>query len=220
MHTNYPLNPRQWRRQAQAITPTVQETHVGTIENDYQEALNTNDLERALLLQHQIDAEQEAREARLNAPDALLNAALWYVDQGIPVFPVRPGEKRPLTQHGFKDATLDPDQIHAWWTTTPPANIGLPTGARFDVIDVDGQPGYESYAKLRAGGDVPDIIGRANTPRGIHVYIHPTGDGNTTSLLPGIDYRGAGGYVLAPPSRLTNGAVYRWQQPLTLQAQA
>lgn len=191
-----------------------------TLDQQYLQALNTNNQEAAEHLEHALDEQEVERERRLNSPTALRDAALWYASQGLPVFPVRPGEKRPLTQHGFKDATLDVEQITAWWAKFPAANIGLPTGGLFDVIDVDGQPGYDSYGKLRADGLVPPIIGRANTPRGIHVYIRATGDGNTTSLLPGIDFRGAGGYVLAPPSRLTNGSVYRWQQPLAMEGLA
>src|SRR5699024_12735745 len=46
----------------------------------------------------------------------------------VPVFPCVPGGKRPLTRHGFHDATNDPDQAEAWWRKYPNANIGVPTG--------------------------------------------------------------------------------------------
>ena len=35
--------------------------------------------------------------------------------RGIPVFPCVPGGKRPLTAHGFQDASADPDVINFWW---------------------------------------------------------------------------------------------------------
>jgi hypothetical protein len=166
-----------------------------------------------------VDAEQAATEARLNAPGALLNAALWYASQGLRVFPVRPGLKTPLTGHGFKDASTDPEKIRNWWAWHPDANIGLPTGYQFDVLDIDGPKGHQSLAELRATGllDEP-TIGFATTPHGTHLYYPPSGDGNTTALAPGIDYRGMGGYVLATPSRLADGGVYRWIEPLNLGA--
>src|SRR5258708_1408216 len=67
---------------------------------------------------------------------AFLNAALDLAARGLPVFPC--GEdKRPLTLHGFKDATTKPDVVHGWWTRWPDALIGAPTGVKFDVLDLD-----------------------------------------------------------------------------------
>jgi hypothetical protein len=187
-----------------------------TLQEQYLRAAEDGDYDEADRLAAIIDHEEAEREARLNAPGALKAAALWYAGQGIPVFPCRPGEKRPLTSHGFHDATTDPTQIEAWWETTPAANIGVPTGQMFDVIDVDGPAGVESLGLMRQDGLIPEVIGRATTPRGYHLYINPTGDGNTTALLPGVDYRGVGGYVIAAPSKTTDGGTYRWHQPLTL----
>ncbi len=164
------------------------------------------------------DMEDTTRRARLTAPGALTAAAHWYAAQGIPVFPLRPGEKTPLPRsNGFKDATTDPTQITAWWTATPQANIGLPTGHLFDVIDIDGPAGYLSLADLRAAGMIPPIIGYALTANhGAHLYIAPTGDGNTAGIEPGVDYRGIGGYVVAPPSRQADGSMWQWSTPLNL----
>lgn len=163
-----------------------------------------------------LDAEDEAKHARLTAPEALAQAAAWYASQNIPVFPLQPRDKRPMPgSRGFKDATTDLEIIHEWWTTTPTANIGMPTGHMFDVIDVDGPDGYRSLADLRDAGALPPILGKVITPRGgQHLYTPPTGDGNTTAVWPGIDYRGAGGYVVIPPSVGPNGRLYAWIQPL------
>ena len=46
-------------------------------------------------------------------------------------------DKKPYTKHGFKDATLNPSLIRHWWTQWPDALIGVPTGERFVVVDVD-----------------------------------------------------------------------------------
>lgn len=84
---------------------------------------------------------------------------------------------------------------------------------------MDGPPGYRSLADLRDQGLVPDILGRTVTARGgTHLYIKPTGDGNTAGLRPGIDYRGDGGYVVAPPSRsAATGRHWIWTAPLDLE---
>lgn len=187
------------------------------IERQLDAALSTLDLDRFTTLGEAGDQLVAAREARLTAPDALANAARWYAGQGIPVFPLMPGEKKPFPgSRGFKDATTDPDQISRWWTNHPQANIGVPTGGLFDVIDIDGEQGALSYRELRHTDVIPRIYGKATTgrPCSRHLYIAATGDGNSAGVWPGIDYRGAGGYVVAPPSRTTRR--YDWEQPLDL----
>ena len=57
----------------------------------------------------------------------LLDAALAYAGQARPVFPCGL-DKKPLTEHGFKDATRDEATIRAWWAEHPGAGIATPTG--------------------------------------------------------------------------------------------
>lgn len=143
-------------------------------------------------------------------PPRLLDAAVQYAEWGWPVFPLKPRSKQPATRHGFKDATTDPIRVAAWWTSHPDCNIGLPTGHTFDVIDIDPPQGTHSYLDLlndedsRTGvGDIPDCHGIvATSSGGLHLYVPPSGAGNAAGVAPGIDYRGAGGYVVAPPSTL------------------
>lgn len=180
-------------------------------------ALRALDMARFETLAAEADQRAAERAQRLTRPGALLAAALWYAGQGMPVFPCIPGGKRPATRHGLHDATTDLDQVRRWWTQTPAANIGLPTGHRFDVIDIDGPEGYRSLADLKRVRRFPERWwGRVLTPRGgMHVYIHATGAGNRAAMVPGIDYRGQGGYVLAPPSRRADGARWEWCNPLS-----
>jgi hypothetical protein len=140
-------------------------------------------------------------------PPKLAAAALIYTrDYGWPVFPLRPGSKIPLTRNGFKDATTDLDQVTTWWKNTPHANIGLPTGHAFDVIDVDAPAGWPSYWTMRDNHVIPDVHAVVFTAgAGLHLYIEPTGGGNLAGTLPGIDIRGIGGYVVAPPSQDPRG---------------
>lgn len=159
-------------------------------------------------------AAAEADVDRLDNPTPkapLLASALWYAEQGIPVFRILPGRKHPFPgSHGLKDATTDPDEIRNLWGRTPDANIGLATGHRFDVVDIDGPLGQKSRAEhwdtVFATIDANQLA-KVLTPRpgGMHIYVPVTGDGNGAGIAPGVDYRGQGGYVLAPPSVITAG---------------
>lgn len=202
----------------------------------YQAALDGGDDDTVRDLATLIEDLEAEEDERLTRPGALRSAALWYAQQGIPVFPLLPRDKRPLLArahrkgtpeydtcqgecgrdgHGFYDATLDPGRIGAWWDRRPDANVGAPTGHAWDVIDVDPPNGYMSLAALRTEGLIPPTIGRTITDRrGIHLFIRPTGDGNATKVRPGIDYRGVGGYVALPPSIGPRGNRYAWTEPL------
>lgn len=145
-----------------------------------------------------------------------VGAALWYAEGGLAVFPLRPGTKVPLRgSRGLLDASQDPDRIRAWWTRWPSANVAVATGGLVDVIDVD-PAGVTAWARQ---DDWPEPIGVVCTPRpgGAHLYVPAAGLPNTTGMAPGVDYRGRGGYVVAPPSRLTDRPhPYHWRRPLDL----
>jgi len=163
-------------------------------------AVETGDTTREKQLQAQID-ELDNRPPRLHA------AALVYASWGWPVFPLKPHAKTPATRNGFKDATTNHERIDNWWKRHPKSNIGLPTGHTFDVIDFDPPDGARSFIKMY--DDLPHIHGQVCTASGgIHLYVKPTGDGNATRIAPGVDWRGKGGYVVAPPSTL--GAYRNW----------
>ena len=144
---------------------------------------------------------------------SLPKAAALYAEWGWRTFPLKPGTKVPATRHGFKEATADAETVAAWWRQNPAYNIGLATGGLFDVIDVDTKTrptGYQSLARLEDAGALPDTHGRVlTTSNGLHLYVLPSGMKNGAGILPGIDARGAGGYVVAPPS-VVDGKPYMW----------
>jgi hypothetical protein len=166
-----------------------------------------DEFERLAAMVEQAD---DDRRRRLAAGGAIAAAATWYAAQGVAVFPVEERAKVPLVR--WRDAaTVDAAQIEAWWRRWPQANIGMPTGMRWDVIDIDGPPGYQSFGTIRDAGRLPPVLARSFTPRGgMHIFITPTGSGNGASLGPGLDYRGIGGYVVLPPSHGSNGRQYEW----------
>lgn len=125
-----------------------------------------------------------------------------YALSGIPVFPCRPGTKTPATARGFKDATTNLDQIDLWWNENPQYNIAIePERCGWCVVDLDPPVGEQSWAGLVAQhGDPPDTY-EVSTPRkGRHLYFRGSLPSTVDKLADNIDTRGHGGYVLVPPS--------------------
>jgi Bifunctional DNA primase/polymerase, N-terminal/AAA domain len=163
-------------------------------------------------------------------PSDRRDLALDYARRGWSVFPlhsIRRGRcscgiptcanagKHPRTPHGLKDASADPATIRAWWTDWPDANIGLPTGTHFTVLDVDPKAGGdEALRQLEARhGRLTDTWRSLTGGGGLHVFFAAVlALGNSTSLLgPGLDIRGEGGYVVAPGSAHASGHPYVWE---------
>jgi hypothetical protein len=124
-----------------------------------------------------------------------------------------------LVPHGLKDATCNRARVLAWWTRFPQANIGLASGHRFDVLDLDGPQAVEALAALAArhGLELPAGGPVARTGReqaGWHYYLAPAGLARRSGVLDRVDYQGRGAYVVAPPSRHVTGHPYRWVRDL------
>lgn len=160
-------------------------------------------------------------ETRLT--DRLIKAALSLGESGQPVFPCYPitfkdsdghmkSEKSPLVPGGLYSASTSTVQIRGWWDKWPEAAIGMPTGIRFDVLDIDckhsvGFHGYDTYQELDSAlGLARRAVRTIKTPSGgMHLYFPIDPDQevhNATFASSGVDIRGTGGYVIAPPSAL------------------
>lgn len=153
----------------------------------------------------------------MTAPSSLLDAALRYADLGYPVFPLVPGHKTPMTEHGFKEATVDPTQIEVWWSQQPQANIGIHMEGLL-AVDIDGKdnPWPGSPERQLDLSHCPVSL----TPSGgtHHVFRQPAGKSwsNTASRLAlMVDTRGRGGYIVAPPS-VFDGRPYQWVETMPL----
>jgi hypothetical protein len=153
--------------------------------------------------------------SRASRPTDYLPAALDYVKRGWPVFPLVAGGKQPRVSRGFHRATTDRDVVIAWWSQWPDSNIGLATGHLFDVLDVDGEVGEAALKAFLAekGLDGYRHSGPvALTGKGLHLFYQPTGALNGQNLVEKVDFRGEGGYVVAPPSLHPLGHHYRWDK--------
>lgn len=155
--------------------------------------------------------------ATLPRLSTLGRAALLYAAAGWPVFPLKPRSKDPAIKDWPNQATTDPAQIARWWGQWPNANIGGVTGHRsgFFVLDEDPRhAGDDSRRDLELRhGELPDTP-RTLTGGGGTQYIlsDPAGQlrNSAGKLGPGLDTRGAGGFVVLPPSIHPNGTAYRW----------
>lgn len=172
----------------------------------------------------------------LRVPMPLREAALRYARVGWYVFPVHSAQdarcscgkiacanpaKHPRTANGMLDASRDTAQITAWWGAWPTANIGIATEpSSLAIVDVDAKSGgldsleslIQRYGRLDdtmcvlTGGGGQHFLYAAGT----HVVAsRATAFG---SQYPGIDMRGKGGYVIAPPSSHISGGQYLWEQ--------
>ena len=155
---------------------------------------------------------------RSDNSDRQVQSAIAYADRfQLPVFPCQPKGKKPLTANGFKDATTDLQLIKNWWSKTPQANIGIPTGRRsgFDALDIDYRHGgKDSLDELeQAYGPLPPTRITMTGGGGEHrLFAHHDRLRNATGRKPGIDIRAEGGYVIAPPSLHASGQRYAWHE--------
>lgn len=149
---------------------------------------------------------------QLRAPDAsvqlsaLGQSAVLLANTGFHVFPVAVRAKVPVTPNGLKDATQDIERIVRFWSAHPEHNVAIRCGMESDlvVLDVDGEEGMDSLTELeKQYGSLPKTASVVTPRGGQHYYFrHPGIEIKNTAGYPGLglDIRGDGGYVLAPPS--------------------
>jgi hypothetical protein len=143
--------------------------------------------------------------------------ALRYAAHGWSVIPIEPRGKRPLVSWlEFQQRPATRAEIEGWYRRWPDANVGVVTGSvsGLVVVDVDDRDGgAESLAALELDhGPLAATVEAATGGGGRHVYFaHPGGTvASRVGLAPGIDVRGDGGCVVAPPSLHPSGRRYTW----------
>jgi hypothetical protein len=155
-------------------------------------------------------------------------AAIGYAAAGIAVLPLHtPGAdgvcscragaacgspgKHPRVRRGMHDASRQPQVIQSWWSRWPHANIGLVTGTVLDVCDIDTNSGLHVVLDLLDVVRPPGPLVR--TGSGWHLWYAAAGLPSRVAIAPGVDWRGRGGLVVAPPSLHHTGTRYTFQQP-------
>ncbi len=152
-----------------------------------------------------------------NKQSPAAQAATRYLARGWSVLPLRHGDKRPLIAwEMLQQHRADAAMLAQWFARSPGANIGIVTGEISNLIVLDVDPkhgGDDSLAVLgRRFGALPETVEAQTGGGGRHLYFaHPGGlVPNRAGLAQGIDLRGDGGYVVAPPSLHPSGKAYAW----------
>jgi hypothetical protein len=148
-----------------------------------------------------------------------MKAALDYGHLGWSVIPIEPRGKRPVLrwqvyQHRQSDAT----EVAEWFRRWPDANIAIVTGVTSGLVVLDLDPRHGADASLQGleykHGPIAETVEARTGGGGRHLYFaHPAEMlRNRVGIAPGIDLRGDGGYVVAPPSVHASGEPYRWER--------
>jgi hypothetical protein len=135
--------------------------------------------------------------------------------------------KHPRTPNGLHDATTEETQALRWWRQWPDANVGLRTGPESGLFVVDAEVGA-GLDVLQAWQEEHGLLPPTPMVRsgggGAHIYLaYPasrTIRNSVKKIAAGIDIRGTGGYVVAPPSRHESGGHYTWLDELRTPAPA
>lgn len=168
----------------------------------------------------------------MTGAERMCKAAIAYADLGflvLPLWSARDGRcdcghagcdspgKHPHGRHaphGLKDATRDKAVICSWFSDGQLVNIGIRTGPESGILVLDVDPRHGGDESLKKLGPLPDTATVQTGGGGCHAYFKcPDGwniRNSAGKLGPGLDIRGAGGYVVAPPSVHVSGGVYKW----------
>lgn len=156
----------------------------------------------------------EPKIPRPKGESSTLEAALKYMRRGWSVVPIGEKTKSPLVKwEKYQTQRATEQKIKEWWIQNPSANVGIITGkiSNLIVVDVDTEAGALSLKPY-----LNNIVTlTASTPRGgKHLYFRHSGQiiSNIVGLFEGVDVRGDGGLVVAPPSKK---GLYSWDSGAT-----
>ncbi len=122
-----------------------------------------------------------------------------------------------MTKNGLKNASNGSATVMKWWRDSPRANVGILTGQESGLVVLDVDPrhdGDKSLAMLQEEfGALPKTLTVRTGGNGWHYYFKHPGEKvpNKTNIRPGLDIRGDGGYIVAPPSTHATLQPYTWE---------
>ncbi len=138
---------------------------------------------------------------------------------GLRVFPLTERAKKPAICRWQQRATADCARVIRLAAKHGTDNVGVATGGSIVVVDLDVKAGHDGFAALkcleREHGTLPATLTALTPTSGAHLYFRvPFGSdlrNSASKLAQGIDVRGKGGFVVAPPSIHPNGGAYAWR---------
>jgi hypothetical protein len=121
-------------------------------------------------------------------------------------------------------ASTEPELVARWWLAMPDANVVLPTGRVFDVLDVPARAGQQALARIRrsrqqagpialgAGDRAYFFVRSRGAPADEHEWwsCHLDCEPQEVAEVSGLRWHCRDSYVMAPPSRSSTGEVARW----------
>ena len=148
----------------------------------------------------------------------IIDAALDYQSKGFGIIPIQKNKKPFIKWEEYQKRKSSEDEVKEWWTKWPDAMIGIITGAlnSIFVIDVDSKQGAENLSNY-----IPEslITPTSKTPKGgQHLYFLYPQEKITigAGVIPGTDFRGDGGFIIAPPSQNSTNKKYEWLEGLSI----
>jgi hypothetical protein len=155
------------------------------------------------------------------------DSVLGLLSQGYSVFPIVRGTKRPMVAWGrYQESLPEPSLVNAWLKAWPGCSWAIACGpvSRLVVVDVD--PRHGGDKTMTEYPALPPTVVSGRGDGGYHTYIRtPEAISSRNSLLPGVDLKGVGSFVVAPGSTHETGGVYQmvgepldavpeWMRPL------
>jgi hypothetical protein len=169
----------------------------------------------------------------------MLEEALHYESMGLSVIPVHsirdgrcscgsarcksPGKHPRIAWRSAQSRKMTEEGIRAYWDENPDCNVGIVTGpiSGIMIVDIDGEIGLRSLEEVGMGiDDLPATPSVKTGGGGIHLYFRYPESGHVKTvagILPKVDIRAAGGFVVAPPSRHISGGEYAWVEGRSLE---
>lgn len=147
-------------------------------------------------------------------------AAVWYCEHGFGIIPIQPRGKRPITTNGLSDWFDDPEGAKELWGKFPDLNIAIVCGSAsgglvvldFDEDDGKDVHGYDTLSDWEdESGELPATATAITGRGGMHfLYRSKKSYHPSVNRDLGVDVRGEGSYIVAPPSVHPNGNRYEW----------
>jgi hypothetical protein len=130
----------------------------------------------------------------------------------------------PLSPAWQITASTDPAIIARWWLAAPEANVILPTGRVFDVLDVPAKAGAAALSRMERSGLRPGPVAISAGDRALFFVrtrgapadenewwsCHLDCEPEEVAEVSGLRWHCRDSYVMAPPSRQAGSTAGRW----------
>lgn len=139
--------------------------------------------------------------------------ATYYRDCGLSVIPLRPRDKRPAlaSWKEYQERLPTDAEIEEWWPEGTEHGIGIVCGGVSGMVALDFDAHLTARSFLDLNPEFEDGTVRVATARGQHIWVQVRERVATLRIEEiGLDVKGQGSYVVAPPSVHPSGKPYKF----------